>query len=342
MRFKISIVVPVYKVVEKLLRACIESCIAQTETVLEIILVDDCSPDNSGAICDEYAAKDSRITVIHKNKNEGLSAARNTGIQFATGEWITFLDGDDWLEPSTCEVIRGVSDDIEMIFFGMKRDYGEVSQDMEFCYPDRKIFNEKECKQLQIDVLDYYKRLSTAYCKFVRREFLVENHILHDPEIRCGIEGIEYNLRLFGYLKKAMSVKQYLYHYVYNLNSITGAPSDETNQYILLGIKRMHEYLKQIGASAELELQFKKRVQRVIMDTSIGCYFNPNYKLSFDSRIQLFKRFIANDEIAYVMEHCECYETAPLKKVIYFCTKHRLYAVLLLFGTARVIMLSRS
>jgi glycosyltransferase involved in cell wall biosynthesis len=93
----ISVIVPVYKV-EEYLEKCIESIISQTYSNLEIILVDDGSPDNSGEICDNYALKDERIRVIHKS-NGGLSSARNAGIDIATGEYLGFVDSDDTIEP---------------------------------------------------------------------------------------------------------------------------------------------------------------------------------------------------------------------------------------------------
>lgn len=101
----IIIIVPVYNVV-KIINRCIDSILAQTFTDFELILVDDGSPDNSGRICDEYAKKDIRIHVIHK-ENGGLSDARNAGIDWAikkcSGEWITFIDSDDWVHPEFLE-----------------------------------------------------------------------------------------------------------------------------------------------------------------------------------------------------------------------------------------------
>lgn len=94
----ISIIVPIYNV-EKYLNKCIDSIINQEYKNLEIILVDDGSPDNCGRICDEYKGKDSRIKVIHK-KNGGLSSARNAGLDIATGDYIGFVDSDDYIEPS--------------------------------------------------------------------------------------------------------------------------------------------------------------------------------------------------------------------------------------------------
>ena len=95
MRGEISIIVPVYNV-EKYLSQCIESIINQNYKNIEIILVNDGSTDKSGDICDSYSLKDNRIKVIHK-KNEGVSIARNTGLKVATGEYIAFVDGDDFV-----------------------------------------------------------------------------------------------------------------------------------------------------------------------------------------------------------------------------------------------------
>ncbi len=93
---KISVIVPVYKV-EPYLRRCVDSILAQTYSNLELILVDDGSPDGCPAICDEYAKADARVRVIHKT-NGGLSDARNAGIDAASGDWIAFIDSDDWIE----------------------------------------------------------------------------------------------------------------------------------------------------------------------------------------------------------------------------------------------------
>jgi len=99
----ISVIVPVYKV-EPYLRKCLDSIVGQTYTNLEILLVDDGSPDRCGAICDEYAARDPRIKVIHQ-ENGGLSAARNAALDAAKGEWLGFVDSDDWIEPDMYAVL---------------------------------------------------------------------------------------------------------------------------------------------------------------------------------------------------------------------------------------------
>ena len=99
----ISVIVPIYNV-EEYLPACIESILNQTYRDLEILLIDDGSTDNSGKICDEYAEKDKRCIVIHQ-QNKGLSGARNTGLDNAKGEYISFIDGDDYIHPQMLEIL---------------------------------------------------------------------------------------------------------------------------------------------------------------------------------------------------------------------------------------------
>ena len=105
----ISVIVPIYNV-EPYLRKCLDSLISQTYKALQIILVNDGSPDNCGKICDEYSALDSRITVIHK-ANGGVSSARNTGLDAAKGAYIGWVDPDDWIEPDMFEYMLGKATD---------------------------------------------------------------------------------------------------------------------------------------------------------------------------------------------------------------------------------------
>lgn len=119
MSLKLSIVVPIYNC-GKYLRQCIDSILNQTYANIELILVDDGSTDASGAICDTYAQKDERIKVIHKN-NEGLLKARLSGAKQAVGEYITFVDGDDWIAPDTYEQMMKHMDGHDMVMAGIYR-----------------------------------------------------------------------------------------------------------------------------------------------------------------------------------------------------------------------------
>ncbi len=112
---KISVIVPVYKA-EKYLHRCVDSILGQTFSDFEVLLIDDGSPDRSGEICDEYAKKDSRVRVFHK-ENGGVSSARNMGLDNAVGNWITFVDSDDWLDCSTLFLCSKYVYDYDIIRF---------------------------------------------------------------------------------------------------------------------------------------------------------------------------------------------------------------------------------
>ena len=120
---KVSVIVPVYNV-SRYLENCVNSITSQDFTDFEIILVDDCSPDNSGEICDRLAKEDGRIRVIHKEKNGGLGEARKTGMQYACGEWTVFADSDDWLEPNTfSRILNAVGEETDIVIFGVNFRY---------------------------------------------------------------------------------------------------------------------------------------------------------------------------------------------------------------------------
>ena len=104
----IIVIVPVYNV-GPYIRRCLDSILAQTERDIEVILIDDGSTDGCGEICDGYARADGRVRVIH-NENRGLAATRNTGLELANGEYISFIDSDDWIEPETfSELLKAAS-----------------------------------------------------------------------------------------------------------------------------------------------------------------------------------------------------------------------------------------
>ena len=127
---KISIIVPIYNVAPYL-RQCMDSIIQQTYPNIEIICVDDGSTDESGTIADEYAKKDSRVRVIHQ-ENQGLSAARNAGYSRSTGEYIMYLDSDDWIDLDTCETAIDIAlkYDAELVFWAYVRVYEGMESPM--------------------------------------------------------------------------------------------------------------------------------------------------------------------------------------------------------------------
>ena len=144
----ISVIIPVYNV-EKYLARCIDSVLRQTYRNFEIILVDDGTPDRSGEICDEYAAKDSRISVIHK-ENGGLSSARNAGIEAARGQWLQFVDSDDYIADCMLEnLLNACLEDHTRLAIGGNIDvYPKTGEEIRGLTPEkREVISSQECNR---------------------------------------------------------------------------------------------------------------------------------------------------------------------------------------------------
>lgn len=188
---KFSVVIPVYKV-EKYLDQCVQSVLGQTHSDLEVILVDDGSPDRCGAMCDAWAKKDDRIRVIHQ-ENGGLSAARNTGIRHATGEYVLFLDSDDWWENNT--VLAAVAQQlertpVEVVSFNYRKSYDGVLQPPYF---DQTLPCSEEPEQLS-EIVRNDRWINGACNKALSRTLLTEHGLFFRPGITS--EDIDWTLRV--------------------------------------------------------------------------------------------------------------------------------------------------
>lgn len=201
---KVSLIVPIYNV-EKYLQQCIDSVLCQTHENLEIILVDDGSPDASGKIADENASKDSRVKVVHK-ENGGVSSARNAGIEVATGEYICFADGDDWLEPNYVEYLLSLVSENDAAV--------SITTDMFTTFYDQPSNNKnvKLCtgQKAAIDILCYNMPIG-VYCKMFKRS-LLDKGIRFDENLFIG-EGFNFNTDAFQRADKVAIGHQRVYHY---------------------------------------------------------------------------------------------------------------------------------
>lgn len=186
----ISVVIPVYNV-EKYLNECIESVLTQTYTDYEIILVDDGSTDSSGHICDDYMTADSRVRVIHQ-KNGGLSAARNTGLKEAKGEYIYFLDSDDYIEEYTLEYLVEVSvkENADVVFFDGYVFFDECEDDQSVSgYSRRECYKTQKGREMLLQLLLNDEYRTAVPLMFYRKEYLTNHNlwfldgILHEDEL---------------------------------------------------------------------------------------------------------------------------------------------------------------
>ena len=209
----ISIIVAIYKV-EKWLPKCIDSILSQTYNNIEIILVDDGSTDNSGKICDEYAMKDSRIKVIHK-QNGGQSTARNAAIDIAKGKYIGFIDGDDWIEPNMYEVLltRMKESSVDIVQCGWHIWNGMNMQ--------KDIESKKEILLTSDEALDNLatptsKEVNTSVCcKLFKREII---GITRFTPVRA-YEDDEFVFRTVGAANNILCISSCLYNYNQHENS---------------------------------------------------------------------------------------------------------------------------
>ena len=206
---QVSIVVPIFNT-EKYLERCIQSLINQMVPEVEIILVNDGSTDSSGTICDLYAKKDSRIQVIHK-KNEGVTIARKTGVEYASGEWICFVDSDDeLLENAIKTLFTYARDDIDMVI-GMAKYTGHWKKwPFKYCYEEKK--------SLQYTKAMLKERIHASPWARLIRKTLFDFFIWDMPYLKSGQDYIM-NIRLGQKVRKIILLPDIVYHYIWQPNS---------------------------------------------------------------------------------------------------------------------------
>ena len=217
----VSIIVPVYKA-EKYIHQCIDSLLAQTYSNIEVILVDDGSPDHCGKICDEYAAKDCRVKVIHQ-QNGGVSVARQTGIEHATGEYSIHADPDDWVEPNMIEelVTKAVADNADMVICDFYRE--SKSDRIHVCQnPGDDLSASAVLRKILSQQLH-----GSCWNKLVNRSRI--EGIGFTPEDLCILEDEIYNIRILTRSIKVTYLPKALYHYrIDNEDSLCNTISDKS------------------------------------------------------------------------------------------------------------------
>jgi len=209
-----SIIVPIYKVEEYLPR-CVDSLLGQTDGDFELILVDDGSPDRCGAICDEYAAKDPRIVVIHK-ENGGLSDARNAGLEIARGEYIAFVDSDDWVSPRYLELLRQRLETTgsDICECGILRTEGACCPEPEETAPE--VFDTVAALEQLIRDGKFHQYV---WNKLYRREVIGD---ISFPKGRMNEDDF-WTYQIFGRAKRVAGIDAVLYNYFQRPGSIMGS-----------------------------------------------------------------------------------------------------------------------
>ena len=336
-KIKVSIIVPIYKVPINFLKKNIEHLVNQTMKEIEIILVDDGSPDNCGQICDEYAKKDSRIKVIHQ-KNKGLCGARNSGQKVALGKYIMFVDGDDYIENDSLEKMYEMTKQrtYDVISACVMKDYGNKciindNADIEA----RKEYLDAECLFWQKKVLDFNANISTVNAKLYNRQFLVDNKLYHDESLRQGSEGLEFLIRVFAKAKSVIHIKEYIYHYILNDNSITETYNEQNFQLILNCFNKIKQTIIKQDNNKELLQYFYTRLLYVIVTTAISGYFNPNNKEAFKIKKEKYKNFLGNELLKEALKYGNMQKIGYQRKLVLFLIKHNMFHTINLIAKLR-------
>lgn len=257
---KISIIVPVFNGQDYLHR-CIESLINQTYKNIEIILVDDGSTDNSGKICDNYALSDKRIRVIHK-KNSGPAVARNAGIKISKGEFIFFIDADDFIEKDTFSLlIAGYKKYKADIIIGdfRKIENGVIEQRHDISFPGSKLLNKQDLvnySRLYLKKPNKYLLFAFSWGRLFKSSIIKENNIFFNEKLHT-FEDVAFNFDYLKYAKAVFFVKKTIYnHSVYdNYSSATMTLGDNPKK--LFGYRQalvsISNFLKNRISDAEIK-----------------------------------------------------------------------------------------
>lgn len=349
----ITIVVPVYKVPYDLLRRSLDSLCAQTCDDFEALLIDDGSPDECGKICDEYVAKNPFMRAIHQ-KNGGLSVVRNNGIDNAQGDWVCFLDGDDYLEPHTVafarEFIRDCPDG-DILIWDEYYDIGDTikkncffGEEVEgtLCFEGEgreklidKILPPKVSKPQPLAIVD----LGTANARAYRKAFLQEKKVYNQPGLKRTQDNV-FNLWAFHRANKVYYRCERLYHYVYNENAVTQKYTPDIADTMYFLYECMDEFVRKTHDTAAYHQRLYLRFVRVLSRCFELNYANPNNPGKRKERLQAAAEAMSRPLFREAIQNVDVSGQAFRIRLIVFLLRHKLYRGM--FALVRVNAMTRN
>ena len=282
---KLSIIVPVYKV-EKYIHKCVDSILTQTFTDFELILVDDGSPDNSGIICDEYEVLDNRIKVIHK-KNGGLSSARNAGLDVAKGDYIAFIDSDDYITADMFETMLDVAikNNADMVKCGFKEfnEKGTITKTVGF--EKQEVLDNDETfgalMDLYFDSVLYKIACNAIYVRGIALKVRFPEGLINEDNYSAG-------MYLF-YAKRIVTINKEFYYYRNNQNGLSKAGHRKRLLDVAIITAKLHEDLIEKGLRSKnflrrLESKFAREIFHCVKYSKKDMF----YLRSMDSKLYDF------------------------------------------------------
>lgn len=263
----ISIIVPIYNAAKSLHR-CIDSILTQTYTDFELILVDDGSKDNSGMICDEYAKRDERVKVYHK-ENGGVSSARNLGLEWISGDFVAFIDSDDWINSDFLERMNNASNGADMVICEIA-----YERDGKVIYSDNSLVRKSTIAYLKKQIL--YGFTSVCNCMFSRE--LIHAYNLRFEAVRYS-EDFIFSLKVTCLATSIKYVDAPLYHY--NRNNESSALHkypDDLHKDLLYCDSLMIAFFKEKGVFEELKREYYWHVLRIKKELVLAASKHSDFK----------------------------------------------------------------
>lgn len=316
----ISIIVPVYNC-EKYIERCINSILKQTYKNIEVLLINDGSKDKSLQICERYAQKDNRIIVFEK-ENEGVSSARNLGIEKSHGEFITFVDSDDYLEENFCEEMleRAYKYSVDYVTCGYKRVYdnGHIEYINNDC--SEKVITSNNYLNFLLNVQMGY---GFAHMKLIRKRAI--RNIKFDKNLKVGEDAL-FNVMLCNNLKKVLIYNKSLYNYYFNSDSVVRKFDENYDKKYIKSMEIMTQYINEkYKNSKTIETNLQNYIAYHVLLICVNfCYHPQNEKKGIKlvkeiCNYSLFKKAIKNSNYSNL---------SITRKISLFTLKHKLYFIM--------------
>lgn len=325
----ISFVVPVYNA-ERTLHDCVRSLIKQTFGNIEIILVNNCSTDESLGKCNELAKEDERVKVVDIAE-KGVSAARNRGIELATGEYVAFVDADDWIDPNVCKLFADLNAKHNYDLFCYSAQYhkkGKTTTTYLFG-KDIELLSQNQKEELQIKVFapqaPYFKYKTntrfagSAWGKFYKREILQKKNLRFATETIIS-EDVLFNTLSLDYFYRIGYTKRCFYHYEQSVGSAQNRYRPNSDKYFMFVIERIQEWLLNTGK----DQRFVDAANCLFVHYLFGALkedlFHKDNKRSYTEKSNKLKKILSDDIWNNIVE---------MVKVNYFSTPEKMLIWLL-------------
>lgn len=345
---KISIIVPMYNCAE-FAPKCIDNILSQSYTNWELWLVHGDSKDGTEAVCQKYEDQDSRIhNIFHI---DGLVPARNVGYEHATGDWIMYIDGDDWIDGDCLTYIMEKAKEYhnpDVVFWKFIQDMdGKIIEGKWSFNNDEEehLYEGDGCKELTCYGMDYTNGIGESYAKIARMDYVKAHHLHQNKNLRQGMEGYEYTLRLYYQANRALYLNKNLYHYRYNPNSLSKVISESNARNYhesAVEMKKFIDTMPNDQYTSIIKQKFYKRCVYALLAAVMSTYFHPNNPLPFVEKKKRFKAamaefYIFRDSLRYA----DLSEVDSKRRVAVFSIKHRLYFMLSLISRIKQYMDSK-